>query len=155
MDNLDINILKILQKNNLTPQRDIGHAIGLSAPAVQRRMKRMRETGVIKNDVSVIDQDALGTYVTILVEVFLDRENKGTTEAVRKELEAVLEVQQCFYVSGESDFFLIIVVPSMKAYEMLTRRIFLENENIRRFRTIVVMDTIKSSLKIPLDTKLV
>ncbi|MAU14975.1 MAG: AsnC family transcriptional regulator [Muricauda sp.] len=151
MDNLDIKILQILQKNNLVPQRDIGETIGLSAPAVQRRIKRMRETGIIKKDVSVIDKDAIGSYVTILVEVFLDRENKGATQSIRKELESVPEVQQCFYVSGESDFFLIVVVPSMKAYEMLTRRIFLENENIRRFRTIVAMDTIKSSLEIPLE----
>ncbi|WDF62139.1 Lrp/AsnC family transcriptional regulator [Flavobacterium sp. KACC 22758] len=140
-----------MQRNNLTPQRDIGEQIGLSAAAVQRRIKKMRELGIIQNDFSVIDREKIGSNVTILVEVFLDSEKIEVVDEFKKIFKSVPEIQQCYYVTGESDFFLVIVVPSMSYYESLTRRIFFGNKNIKRFRTVVVMGITKSSLEIPLS----
>lgn len=151
LDHFDLQILEILQKNNLTPQRDIGDQIGLSAAAVQRRIKRMRETGIIKADVSVIDTEKLKHSVTLIVEVFLERDKIDLIDQAQALFTAAPEVQQCYYVTGESDFVLIIAVSSMKEYEQLTRRIFYNNENIKHFRTLVSMNTIKSGLEIPID----
>lgn len=151
LDNFDISILKILQSNNLTPQRDIGDSIGLSAAAVQRRIKRMRETGIIKADVSVVDTESLKHSVTLIVEVFLERDKINLIDEAQALFTSAPEVQQCYYVTGESDFILIIIVPSMKEYEILTRRIFYSNENIKHFRTLVTMNTVKSGLDLPLD----
>lgn len=150
IDELDYKILEILQKDNLTPQREIGDKIGLSAPAVQRRIKKYREEGIIQKDISVLDRDKLGNYVTILVEVFLERKNIAQIDLVRNQFSLVPEIQQCFHITGESDFFLIMVVPSMSYYENLTRKIFFSNENIKRFQTSVVMGINKNSLEIPL-----
>lgn len=57
LDKFDLQILDILQKDNQTSQRDIGDIIGLSAAAVQRRIKRMRENKIITSDISVIDPE--------------------------------------------------------------------------------------------------
>jgi Lrp/AsnC family transcriptional regulator, leucine-responsive regulatory protein len=151
LDHFDLSILEILQKNNLTPQRDIGDRIGLSAAAVQRRIKKMRETGFIKADVSVIDTEKLSHSVTIIVEVFLERDKIDLIDEAQTLFTSAPEVQQCYYVTGESDFVLIIVVSSMKEYEQLTRRIFYSNENIKHFRTLVSMNTVKSGLEIPVS----
>ncbi|WP_336828306.1 Lrp/AsnC family transcriptional regulator [Sphingobacterium multivorum] len=151
LDPLDYKILKIVQKNNQTPQRNIGEEIGLSAAAVQRRIKKMQETGIIEKNVSIVDREKIGNAVTILVEVFLEREDIELIDQHKKEFALIPEVQQCYYVTGESDFFLVIVVPSMKHYENLTRSIFFSNKNIKRFRTIVAMGLVKNSLEIPLD----
>ncbi|MGH1517275.1 Lrp/AsnC family transcriptional regulator [Chryseobacterium sp. JK1] len=151
LDHFDLSILEILQKNNLTPQRDIGDRIGLSAAAVQRRIKRMRETGFIKADVSIIDTEKLNHSVTIIVEVFLERDKIDLIDQAQTLFTAAPEVQQCYYVTGESDFVLVIVVSSMKEYEQLTRRIFYSNENIKHFRTLVSMNTVKSGLEIPIS----
>lgn len=151
LDPLDYKILKIVQKNNQTPQRNIGEEIGLSAAAVQRRLKKMQETGIIEKNVSIVDREKIGNAVTILVEVFLEREDIELIDQHKKEFELIPEVQQCYYVTGESDFFLVIVVPSMKHYENLTRSIFFSDKNIKRFRTIVAMGLVKNSLEIPLD----
>jgi Lrp/AsnC family transcriptional regulator, leucine-responsive regulatory protein len=149
LDNFDNKILSIIQKNNLTPQREIGDLIGLSAAAVQRRIIKMRELGIIQKEVSVIDRDKIGNNVTIVVEVFLDSEKIYQVDALKKEFESIPEIQQCYYVTGESDFFLVIVVPSMVYYENLTREIFFSNENVKKFRTIVVMGVTKNSLELP------
>ncbi len=151
LDAFDHKILRILQKNNLTPQRDIGEMIGLSAAAVQRRIKKMRELGIIEKDVTVMNREKIGNNVTILVEIFLDSEKIEQIDTLKKEFETVPEIQQCYYVTGESDFFLVMVVPSMAYYENLTRTLFFGNENIKRFRTIVVMGITKNSLELPLS----
>lgn len=151
LDHFDISILEILQKDNMTPQRDIGDKIGLSAAAVQRRIKRMRETGIIKADVSVIDIEKIKHSVTLLVEVFLESDKIDLIDQAKKVFTTATEVQQCYYVTGESDFLLIIIVPSMKDYEQLTRKLFYSNENIKHFRTLVSMDNVKSNLEIPLN----
>ena len=72
LDHLDFKILAVLQGNNMTSQRDIGNEIGLSAPAVQRRIKRLREIGAIHSDVSVLNPDYLGSPITIVVQVEME-----------------------------------------------------------------------------------
>ncbi|WP_312191713.1 Lrp/AsnC family transcriptional regulator [Sphingobacterium sp.] len=151
MDKFDIAILNILQENNLTPQRDIGDIVGLSAAAVQRRIKRMRLDGVIRSDASVLNIQNFGNPITLLVEVYLESERIELIDETKKLFIETPEVQQCFYITGESDFFLIIVIPSMHDYEQLTRRIFFGCKNVKSFRTIVVLSNDKQSLKIPLS----
>lgn len=154
MDLFDYKILEILQKDNLTPLREIGDSIGLSAPAVQRRIKKFREDGTIEKNIAVIDRNKLGSNVTLLVELFLESEKMNQIDDLKKKFEVVPEIQQCFYVTGESDFFLVIVVPSMTHYEKLTKELFFSNENIKRFRTIVAMGVSKNTLEIPLNVSL-
>lgn len=149
LDDFDRQILAILQKDNLTPQRKIGEAVNLSAPAVQRRIKRMTETGVIQANVAIVDPAALGHPITIFVEVEVISETAEQIENAKREFAAIPEIQLCYYVTGEADFVLVITVPSMTAYEALTRRLFFGNNNVKKFRTFVAMDRIKAGLEVP------
>jgi DNA-binding Lrp family transcriptional regulator len=149
LDDFDRKILGILQKNNLTPQRMIGEAVNLSAPAVQRRIKKMTEAGIITANVAVVDPAALGHPITIFVEVEVISETSDRIENAKRAFAASPEIQQCFYVTGETDFVLVVVVPSMAEYEALTRRLFFGNNNVKRFRTFVAMDRIKIGLEVP------
>ncbi len=149
LDDFDRQILAILQKDNLTPQRKIGEAVNLSAPAVQRRIKRMTETGVIQANVAIVDPAALGHPITIFVEVEVISETAEQIENAKREFAAIPEIQLCYYVTGEADFVLVITVPSMTAYEALTKRLFFGNNNVKKFRTFVAMDRIKAGLEVP------
>jgi len=149
LDAFDRKILEILQRDNTTPQRMIGEAVNLSAPAVQRRIKRMTEDGVIRANVAVIDPAAVGQAITIFVEVEVISETAEQIEQAKQAFAACPEIQQCYYVTGEADFVLLIVVPSMADYEALTRRLFFGNNNVKRFRTFVAMDRIKVGLGVP------
>ncbi|WP_171169853.1 Lrp/AsnC family transcriptional regulator [Ruegeria sp. HKCCA0370] len=144
LDDFDRAILRILQQDNRTTQHKIGEAVNLSAPSVQRRIRRMEAEGVIRANVAVVDPAAVGLQLTIFVELELVSETPDEIDAVKKTLLNAPEVQQCFYVTGEVDFMIVVVVESMADYEDFTRRMFFENGNIRKFRTFVSMDTIKS-----------
>jgi DNA-binding Lrp family transcriptional regulator len=150
LDRADLAILAILQRDNLMPQREIGAAVHLSAPAIQRRIKRMTETGVIQANVAVVDPERIGRPVTILVEVEAISETSSQIDAAKAAFRAVPEIQQCYYVTGDADFLLVVVVPSMADYEALTQRLFFGNNNVKRFKTFVVMDRVKVGLAAPL-----
>jgi Lrp/AsnC family transcriptional regulator, leucine-responsive regulatory protein len=126
LDSFDLAILRILQKNNQTPQREIGEAVNLSAPSVQRRIRRMEADGVIRAQVAQIAPEAI--------------------DAVKERFRAAPEVQQCRYVTGEADFILVVIVASMAAYEDFTRRMFFDGANIKKFRTMVSMGEVKTGI---------
>ncbi|MCA0342117.1 MAG: Lrp/AsnC family transcriptional regulator [Proteobacteria bacterium] len=152
LDAFDCKILSILQQDNTTPQRTIGEAVNLSAPAVQRRIKRMTEDGVIAANVALVDPVAVGQAITLLVEVEVISETSDHIGKAKREFAATPEIQQCYYVTGEADFILVVVVPSMAAYEELTHRLFFGNNNVKRFRTSVAMDRVKVGLAIQLES---
>ena len=126
LDQFDIAILKILQEDNTTPQRVIGEAINLSAPAVQRRIKRMEQSGVIRQNSALLDPAKVGQPITIFVEVEVDNERADLIDALKQSFAGAPEVQQCYYVTGEADFVLVVLVPDMAHYERLTRHILAE-----------------------------
>ncbi len=151
LDTFDLAILNLLQKDNMIAQRDIGEGIGLSAAAVQRRIKRLKEMGVIQSNIAVIDRAKVGRPITLFVEVTLDNERIELIDEAKESFKNAPEVQQCYYVTGEVDFVLIVLVTTMHDYELLTRRLFFSNSNIRNFKTFVAMDIVKCGLSVPLD----
>ena len=149
LDSFDISILKILQSDNYTPQKDIGAEIGLSAPAVQRRIKRLTSIGLIRKNVALLDQGKLGNLITIIVEVGMERDKLVDVEEAKSNFRNSPAVQQCYYVTGNADFMLVIIVPNMHEYELLTHQLFFSNPNIKHFKTYVTMDLVKTSTEIP------
>lgn len=150
IDAFDRAILAILQRDNATPLRSIAAEVNLSAAAVQRRIKRLEESGIIAAHVSLLDPAQIGQPITVIVEVEVISETAELIDAAKTVFTALPEVQQCYYVTGEADFVLVITVPTMTAYEALTRRLFFGNNNVKRFRTLVVMDRVKTGLAYPL-----
>ncbi len=144
LDRLDRKILTIVQQNNLTPHREIAEAIGLSAPAVTRRLKRLRKSGVIKYDTSTLSKTALGKPLTIIAQVQAKNEQIENLDRMRTTFLECPQIQHCYYVTGGADFILIINVSDMSEYEQLTRKMFFEPSNVKRFTTFVSLETIKA-----------
>jgi DNA-binding Lrp family transcriptional regulator len=150
LDGFDRRILQVLQRDNKTPQREIARMVNLSAPAVQRRIKRMEETGVIRANTAVVDPISVGQSITLIVEVEMESERSEMWDAAKSAFSQAAEVQQCYYVTGECDFILVVTVATMADYESMTRRLFFANNNVKRFRTFVAMDRVKVSLSVPI-----
>jgi Lrp/AsnC family transcriptional regulator, leucine-responsive regulatory protein len=148
IDDYDRAILRILQRDTKTPQRAIGEAVHLSAAAVQRRIAAMEASGVILSNVATIDPAAVDPAITVVVEVHLENDRSPIVDAAKALFRATPEVQQCYYVTGGAGFILIILVPSMPSYEALARRLFSDNETVLTFRTLVVLDRVKTDMAI-------
>lgn len=148
LDAFDREILRILQRGNKTPQRVIGERVNLSAAAVQRRIAAMEQAGVIARNVAVVDPDALGLTVTAVVEVFLRDERTASIDRAKALFRETAEVQQCYYTTGGTSFVLVVVTTDMRAYEVLTRRLFSDHEWVASFRTLVALDRVKSGAEV-------
>lgn len=144
LDSFDRAILRIIQRNNKLPQRRIAEQVHLSAAAVQRRIAAMETAGVIDANVAIINRDAVSASITAVVEVTLIDETAASIDAAKALFCAAPEVQQCFYVTGDVSFVLIIVAANMPSYEQLFRRLFAENQLVKRFQTMIALDRAKT-----------
>ena len=135
LDEFDRAILARYQHNTQLPAQAIGEAVSLSAAAVQRRIKRMRETGVIAADIAQINRAAVGLPVTVIVHVDIERETLAHIDAFKTAMRKSPAVQQCWYATGLTDFILVVRVASMAAYEQFTRELLLGHDNVVKFTT--------------------
>jgi Lrp/AsnC family leucine-responsive transcriptional regulator len=151
LDSFDIKLLDLMQVNTRRTAEELSAEVGLSPSACLRRLNRLRESGVIEAEVAVISPAAVGQRLTMIVEVSLERERPDIMSDFKKAMRATPEVVQCYYVTGETDFILIVTVGSMSDYEVFTNNFFFNNKNIRRFSTLVVMDRVKVGLAVPIS----
>ncbi|HEY8382870.1 MAG TPA: Lrp/AsnC family transcriptional regulator [Microvirga sp.] len=149
LDEFDRKILALLQADAAMPQRLIGEAVHLSPSAVNRRIAAMQEAGVILKQTAIVDPARVGRSITIIVEVTLENERLDLLDAVRRRLVACPAVNQVYYVTGDADFVAVMTVRDMSEYEHLTRQLFFTEGNVKRFRTMVVMDRAKVGLEVP------
>ena len=150
LDSFDAKLLNAIQQNNRLTADELSRQVGLSPSSCQRRIARLRELGVIEADISVVSPEAVGRQLTMVVEVTLEREHPNIMNEFKRSMAATAEVMQCYYVTGEVDFILVLTARDMRHYEEFTQRFFFDNPNIRRFHTMVVMDTVKRGLKVPI-----
>jgi len=150
LDELDRKILDRYQRDTRLPAQQIGKSIGLSVAAVQRRLKRMRETGVISAEVACVAPSAVGQPLTCIVTVDLEREKAVDLERFRRRILAHDRVQQCYYVTGQADFLLVVFARDMADYEDFTRHVFLNDGNVKSFTTHVVLERVRVGMMTPI-----
>jgi DNA-binding Lrp family transcriptional regulator len=117
---------------------------------VQRRLKRLREHGVIRREVAEIAPSAIGLPITCVVAVDLERERAADLDRFKRKMLGIPEVQQCYYTTGQTDFVLIVLAATMEGYEAFTRRALLGDDNVKSFVTSVVLDRVKTGVAVPL-----
>ncbi len=149
LDDIDRRILDAVQADNQISAERLADLAGLSPSAAQRRLKRLRDESVIVDDFSVIDPKSVGRHMTFIVELTLERENLALFDAFKRKMRAAPEIQQCYAVTGDADFIMLLTARDMQDYDEITGRLFVQDGNIRRFRTSVVMSRVKVSLAVP------
>ena len=151
IDSFDLKILKLIQENNKMTSEILAKEVGLSSSACQRRINSMRKEGIIEKDVSIINRKIIGRKITIVVQVLSDKEGVEYDEEFKKTMIKAPEVMQCYYVTGDYDYVLVATFKDMEEYEIFTKKYFLNNSNIKRFSSMVVMNRVKENLSIPFN----
>ena len=148
-DRLDAQTLNILQHNARITAEAMSHQVGLSPDACRKRMARLRGSGIIKAEIAVLDPTSVGRELTLIVEVTLQNELKADLDRFKTAMQTAPEVMQCYYVTGNADFILILSARDMADFKAFTRHHFFAEDNVLRFRTSAVMDRVKTSLAVP------
>jgi Lrp/AsnC family leucine-responsive transcriptional regulator len=155
LDRFDRQLLNLVQQDAAQTADRLAEQVGLSASAIQRRLKRMREQGVILRDIAILEPRAVGRPTFFVVSLEVERERPELLAQLREWIARRAEIQQAFYVTGETDYVLVITARDTEAFDALMSRLVKENPNVRRFTTNVVLGLLKQGLTIPvpLDDK--
>lgn len=151
LNEADMIILRMLQANSRERLDSIAYETGLSVATVQRRVRFFRDSNYIVRESAVLSPAALNFPMTFLIMVELERERVDQLDAFRRKVRDEPQVQQCYYITGDSDFALVALARDMEDYQALTERLFFADSNVKRFRTSVVMDRTKASMDVPIQ----
>jgi len=143
LDQTDKYLLNELQENNRITAEELGRKYNLSTSAVQRRLKRYRTDKIIEADIAVIAPEVTATTLHFVVEVSLELGNSSVIEGFKKLMLSCADVTQCFYVAGVYDFILCVQTKDMAAYEVFSKKYFMDNKQVKQYYTHVVLNTVK------------
>ncbi|MGI8825236.1 MAG: Lrp/AsnC family transcriptional regulator [Chloroflexota bacterium] len=110
LDSVNVRLLEELQVDPRATMAELGRRIGMSAPAVAERVRRMEETGVIRGRYLDIDPAALGLPVGVYIRI---RPNPGRLGRVAELARSIAEVVECHRITGEDCFILKAYIPAM------------------------------------------
>lgn len=151
LDDHDRKLLTLLQRDATATAEALGSEIGRSASSIQRRIKRLRETGVIAREVAILNADAVGKRMTFIVGVKVDYGKKAEVNTLLKKLLADHRTQQMYYVTGEVDYILTVVVHDMQDYDLWSKSLLLASPAMLRFQSNVVIEGLRVGLEIAVD----
>lgn len=148
LDRFDRRLLNLVQDDADQTAERLAEQVALSPSAIQRRLRRLREAGVIQRHAAVLDPRQVGKPTFFLVSLQVERERPELLAQLRRWLAECAQVQQAFYVTGEADFVLVVATPDTEAFDALMLRLVAENPNVRRFTTNVALSLVKRGLAI-------
>ncbi|HEY7112425.1 MAG TPA: Lrp/AsnC family transcriptional regulator [Thermoanaerobaculia bacterium] len=148
IDEIDLRILDMLQRNGKLSQAKIAGAVGLTTPSVNERIKKMERHGMIKGFVALLDHEKMGFPLTAYVDVALEhpRFEKGFID----DLEKILGVQECHYIAGEYAYRLKVKAADPATLADFLQRRLLALKGVSRVRTQVSLSSKKESTLLPL-----
>lgn len=150
LDAIDRRLLHALQEDARMPVDVLAERVGLSGPACYRRVRRLREVGAIEREVALVKPQTMGWPLMMIVLVTLERERTDIIDRIVQKFGRVPEVVEAWYVTGDHDFALRVVAQDMERFEEFTRKVLYADENIRSFKTLVVMRGVKPLSPVPL-----
>jgi DNA-binding Lrp family transcriptional regulator len=135
-DEIDRSIVALLTQDARRSFNDIGDRVGLSAPAVKRRVDRLEETGVIRGYTAIIDRNVEGKVTETFVELYCS--GRTAPAEIREMVEPYEQVVEAFTVSGEADALLMIRTRDIAELEDTLERVR-ANPHVDRTKTIIVL----------------
>ena len=145
LDDKDLAILRLLQKNARITIKEISDLVHLSTTPVHERIKRMESTGVIKQYATLLDHAKVKKGLMVICYVSLKEHNKNAGVKFIGRMQELGEVIECYNISGEFDFMLKVVSEDMNAYYDFHVNKLSQIENMGHVQSVFVMGIIKQT----------
>ncbi len=154
MDETDWMLLDELQRDAHLSNQTLAERARISAPTCLRRIRRLREAGLIAAQVALLNEDAVaalqGHGLTAIAEVSLDRQGEEHLTAFEARAVPEAAVTQCYRVTPGPDFILMIRVADMPGYQGLAQRLFTQDANVRNVKVFFSVHRAKFETRVPL-----
>ena len=154
LDATDLRLLELLQTDASVSNQDLAARAHISPATCLRRVKRLRDSGVIESQVALLSPErlaaALGHGLQAIVEVTLDRQGHEAQDAFEQRVIGDAAVQQCYRVSPGPDFVLVVHARDMPDYLALAQRLFTSDANVRNVKAFFAVKRAKFAPRIAL-----
>ena len=149
LDKNDLSILKLLQENARITVKEISERIHLSTTPVHERIKRLEQSGVIKQYTTLLDYNKVDRSLMVICYVSLKEHSKSAGVKFIKNINELHEVIECYSISGEFDFMLKVLCRDMNAYYDFHVNKLSQQENMGNVQSVFVMGVIKETYLTP------
>jgi Lrp/AsnC family leucine-responsive transcriptional regulator len=153
LDKLDKAILRRLQEKGRETYDVLGAAVGLSASAVLRRVKRLEDAGVIDRYVALVRAESGGRGLTacrnVRLEEHTETHKRNPMDLVRASVQSWPEVVECAALTGDMDYLLRVVVQDMAQYSRFMMDTLLKHPSVQDCKTSFVLDRVKATTAMP------
>ncbi|MFZ5616159.1 MAG: Lrp/AsnC family transcriptional regulator [Pseudomonadota bacterium] len=143
LDERDRRIVDLLQADAWLTYTALAEQVNLSASAVQRRVERLIDSGVLAGAKAIVAEPTPAVGLTLFVLVDLVDDASATIRQFTNQLKNVQEVLECHYVAGENDFLLKLQVADVAAYSEFVEKFINSSRHARRFKTLTSLQSLK------------
>ena len=150
LDRVDRAILRQLQRDASISNVALADKVNLSAPACLRRVERLKQAGLIRGTVALLDPKKLNAGMLILIGVVLDRSTPESFAAFEKAAQKVSGCMECHVVTGEFDCFMLVRTRDSESFNRLHAEQLLYLPGVRQVRTFMVLKEILSTTSFPI-----
>ncbi|PQA85621.1 Lrp/AsnC family transcriptional regulator [Hyphococcus luteus] len=150
MDRFDTAILNVLQEDAQTPFTELGEKVGLSPSACHKRVKEMWRTGVITQEVVLVDERAAGLETSVFVQATLKNQQQATLAAFEEAAARRREIMECYLMAGLSDYLLRILCRDGADYERIHTQILTRLPGVDRVITNFAIRKVIRRTAVPL-----
>jgi Lrp/AsnC family transcriptional regulator, leucine-responsive regulatory protein len=151
LDKIDRRLLRELQRDNQLTNLQLAEKVNLSPPTCMRRVRRLREAMVIVADVSLIDPQKIGPSLSVFVEIVLERHNEEVQRKFEQKMQKAPQVMECYMVSGQIDFMIVVQVPNIDTYQHFLRTVLTTDPDVKNVRSIFTLNRSKYRTGINLE----
>ncbi|MBM7344942.1 Lrp/AsnC family transcriptional regulator [Pantoea coffeiphila] len=149
LDEVSLKILDILQKQADISNAELADWVGLSVSPCWRRVTEMREKGVIRGSVMLVDPESLGLEVNVFVHVTLKQQDKQSLEEFTDTVSNRPEVMECYLMTGEADYLLRVVVENLKKYQVFIQECLTQIRSVASIRSSFALSQVKYTTALP------
>ncbi|MGH1487558.1 MAG: Lrp/AsnC family transcriptional regulator [Cellvibrionaceae bacterium] len=146
LNNIDIRILNELQRDADQTNLALAEKVGLSAPACLKRVQKLKASGVIERVVAIVSPQAVGKRLNMIVEIEMKEDNPSLDKQFMEALTKAIEVKQCYQVTGQVDFVLVVNVADIFEYESFCQKTLYSHNNMKKFTTLISIRCTKFDL---------
>ncbi len=154
LDDVDLQILRILQKNAKLTTKELADAVHLTPTPVFERQKRLERHGYIKKYMAVLNPELLNQGMVVFCNVKLKQINHELADAFSRRIQHIPEVTECYNISGQYDFLLKVRTASMKQYQEFILNKLGDIDNVASVESTFVMSEVKMQYGISLGNEL-
>jgi DNA-binding Lrp family transcriptional regulator len=147
LDDLDIAILRYLERHGRATNYEVGEAIGLSASAASRRILALEKVGAIRGYRALIDDRLLGKRMTVYIRVTLERQSANVLGAFEAAIRRCREIVSCHLMAGQYDYMLVARVAGIDDYGRLHQNELSHLPGVTRLETSFALRDVLDRVK--------